>query len=367
MSALDRLKKSTRKGSMAGVFGKAKIIKRDRVAVTDSPEINIALKGDALDGGVDASMVMLVGDSRTFKTNFLLLAGAAWQREYPESTFVFFDSENSVTEDALVNAGVDPDRFFHVPIMNVEQLHLESMSIFTKLNFAEDNIFVGVDSLGNLASIEEVTAGENGELKADAGRRAKAITSWFRSVTPYVKNYGIPMWIINHAYDSIGNGYGLNIGGGKKATFSPDVIWNITRSQIKDENKENTDLVAGYSFNIRIEKSRYIKEKVKVPIVVTFDKGVITHSGLMDIAMELGYMTKGLNKEGKEARGWFALVDQETGELSKNYRRGDTENPEFWEPVFATTDFNEAIKKKYSFDSKALMAARAELEEEPDE
>jgi len=362
-SPISRLKKASHKNSRGGVFGKAKIIKRNGVAQTDSPEINIALRGDAIEGGVGTDMVMLVGDSRTFKTNFLLLAGAAWQRKYPDSTFVFFDSENGATEDMLDNAGVDKERFFHIPVMNVEELHLESMAIFTKLDFAKDNIFVGVDSLGNLASVEEVTAGQDGVLKADAGRRAKAVTSWFRSITPYVKNFGIPMWIINHAYDGPGNSYSLNIGGGKKATFSPDIIWNITRSQIKDDTK-STDLVAGYSFNIRLEKSRYIKEKVKIPIIVTFDGGVMTHSGLMDIAMELGYMTKGLNAEGKEARGWFALVDPETGELGKNVRRGQTENPEFWKPVFENTDFNEAIKRKFKLDSKALIAAREILEAE---
>jgi len=361
MSAISRLKKASHKNSRGGAFGEAKIVRREGVAVTDSPELNIALRGDALEGGVGTDMVMLVGDSRTFKTNFLLMAGAAWQREYPEAIFVFFDSENGATEEMLDNAGIDKTRFFHIPVMNVEELHLESMSIFTKLNFAEDNIFVGVDSLGNLASKEEVTAGENGELKADAGRRAKAVTSWFRSITPYVKNFGIPMWIINHAYDGPGNSYSLNIGGGKKATFSPDIIWNITRSQIKDDTK-STDLVAGYSFNIRLEKSRYIKEKVKIPIIVTFDGGVMTHSGLLDIALELGYCAKPKN-------GWFCKVDMETGEVldsdhpnGKNFRRSATENPEFWEDIFRDTDFNEAIKRKFKLDSKALMAAREIME-----
>ena len=134
MTALSRIKKATHKNSRGGLFGEAKIVRRDGVAVTASPEINIALRGDALEGGVGTDMVMLVGDSRTFKTNFALLAGAAWQQKYPDSIIVFFDSESGeMLEGAIENTGVDKSRFFHVPVMNVEELHLESMSIFSKM------------------------------------------------------------------------------------------------------------------------------------------------------------------------------------------------------------------------------------------
>ncbi len=65
--------------------------------------------------------------------------------------------------------------------------------------------------------------------------------------------------------------------------------------------------MTGYNFNINIEKSRYVKEKSKIPILVTFDGGISKYTGILDMAVESGEVIKPSN-------GWYNLIDKSTGE-----------------------------------------------------
>ena len=97
----------------------------------------------------------------------------------------------------------------------------------------------------------------------------------------------------------------------------------------------------GYNFVINIEKSRYVKEKSKIPISVTWDGGVEKYSGLLDVAIAGGYVVKPSN-------GWYQKVDVETGEVTgTKVRMKDTLNAEFWESIFEFTNFREFVQKQY--------------------
>jgi len=119
--------------------------------------------------------------------------------------------------------------------------------------------------------------------------------------------------------------------------YSADNIFIIGRQQEKD-GKETI----GYNFIINVEKSRYVKEKAKIPITVTHEGGISKWSGLLDIALETGHVIKPSN-------GWYQRVDMETGEIQeKKYRFADTDTSQFWIPTLTSKSFNEAVEKKYS-------------------
>jgi len=120
--------------------------------------------------------------------------------------------------------------------------------------------------------------------------------------------------------------------------YSSDNIWIIGRQQ----EKEGSD-IAGYHFIINVEKSRYVKEKSKIPITVTWNGGINKWSGLMEIALEAQYIAKPSN-------GWYQLVNRETGELiGEKMRAKDIQNNgEFWTRLFNETDFPDYIKKRYT-------------------
>jgi hypothetical protein len=135
------------------------------------------------------------------------------------------------------------------------------------------------------------------------------------------------------------------VSGGTGIYYSADNIWILGRRQ----NKTGTE-VTGYDFVINVEKSRFVKEKSKVPIQVSWDGGIESHSGLLDIALDGGYVAKPSN-------GWYCRVDRSTGELVQpKVREKETLTPEFWEPIFKDTDFKTYLIEKYQIGAKQANA-----------
>lgn len=127
--------------------------------------------------------------------------------------------------------------------------------------------------------------------------------------------------------------------------YSADNIWIIGRQQDKDDKE-----LLGYHFVINIEKSRYVREKSKIPITVGFDSGINKWSGLLDLALEGKFITK-------PKVGWYAVVDQETGEINgKNYRAADiVDNGDFWKSMIENTNFADWIRQRYSLGTGEIM------------
>jgi hypothetical protein len=129
--------------------------------------------------------------------------------------------------------------------------------------------------------------------------------------------------------------------------YSADNIWIVGRQQ----DKEGTEIV-GWNFIINIEKSRYVKEKTKIPISISYESGINKWSGFMDLALEGQYIAKPSN-------GWYQVVDRETGELvGQKYRKADIDNNSlFW------NDIMEFVKKQFMFQGKILADEINELDE----
>jgi hypothetical protein len=76
----------------------------------------------------------------------------------------------------------------------------------------------------------------------------------------------------------------------------------------------------------------------------------------MDIALEGKFVTKPKN-------GWYAIVDQETGELGPNKRMADTNCAEFWDPILTNQKFKDYVKNKYGITHGNLLGEDPVLEE----
>ena len=97
----------------------------------------------------------------------------------------------------------------------------------------------------------------------------------------------------------------------------------------------------GYNFIVNVEKSRFVREKSKIPVEVTFEGGISTWSGLLDVAIEGKFIVKPSN-------GWYSKVDMKTGEVEdKKYRIKDTYTKEFWMPVLQSKAFRDYIEGRY--------------------
>jgi RecA/RadA recombinase len=333
MSALlDKLKKnSTIKET--NILADSIIFAKKDMVPTKIPVINVALSG-RLDGGLTPGLTM---------TAFSLLMAKSYMDKYKDAALLFYDSEFGTPQSYFESFGIDQDRVMHTPITDIEQLKLDIMQQMNELKRG-DKVIILIDSIGNLASKKEVDDALDGKSVADMSR-AKQLKSLFRMITPHLTLKDIPMVVVNHTYMEIGMFPKAIVGGGTGSYYSADNIYILGRQQQKD----GTELT-GYNFIINVEKSRYVREKAKIPVTVSFDGGISTWSGLLEMALESGHVVKPSN-------GWYSRVNTESGEIEdKKFRVKDTDTKEFWLPVLSDPTFQEWIKQNYQISNGAIMS-----------
>ena len=340
MSIMDKLKKNSKIKETQVLDKSVFFSEKDQVA-THVPMINVALSGDP-DGGLSSGLTVLAGPSKHFKTSFALLMAGAYLKKHDDAVLLFYDSEFGSPQSYFETFGIDTSRVLHTPITDVEQLKFDLVNQLDAIE-RKDNVIVVIDSIGNLASKKELEDALKEKSVADMSR-AKALKGLFRMVTPYLTMKNIPLLAVNHTYQEIGLFPKAIVSGGTGIYYSADNIWILGRRQ----NKTGTE-VTGYDFVINVEKSRFVKEKSKVPVSVSWDGGIETYSGLLDVALDGNYVAKPSN-------GWYCRVDRETGELVQpKVREKETLKKEFWDPIFESTDFKEYIVNKYQIGATQLV------------
>ena len=123
------------------------------------------------------------------------------------------------------------------------------------------------------------------------------------------------------------------------------------------KKKDGTELL-GYNFTINIEKSRYVKEKKKIPILVTFDGGIQKYSAILDLALASGDVIKPSN-------GYYQLVDKETGEMIGNkVREKATQCEEFLGVVLKREAFKQWVKTEFQLSHMKMISDDSETSDE---
>jgi RecA/RadA recombinase len=307
---------------------------------TSVPIINVALSG-RLDGGLTPGLTMWAGPSKHFKTAFSLLMAKSYLDKYPDAALLFYDSEFGTPQSYFDSFGIDTNRVLHTPITDIEKLKIDIMQQMNEVERG-DHLIIIVDSIGNLASIKEVNDALEGKTVGDMSR-AKAVKSLFRMVTPHLSLKDIPMIVVNHTYMEIGMFPKAIVGGGTGSYYSADNIFIIGRQQ----EKEGTEVI-GYNFIINVEKSRYVREKAKIPVTVRHDGGISKWSGLLDIALDSKHVVKPSN-------GWYSKVDSDGVIEEKKYRIKDTDTSEFWLPILKQKSFQDYVQNTYQIASGSIM------------
>ena len=345
---MDKLKKNS-KLKHTEVLSESKFFNEKDMVPTSVPMVNVALSGST-DGGLAPGLTVLAGPSKHFKTSFALLMAGAYMNKYKDAVMLFYDSEFGSPQAYFEQFEIDTSRVLHTPITNVEELKFDLIGQLEGLD-RKDKVIVVIDSIGNLASKKEMEDAINEKSVADMSR-AKALKGLFRMTTPYLAMKDIPLLAVNHTYQEIGLFPKAVVSGGTGIYYSADNIWILGRRQ----QKKGTE-VTGYEFVINVEKSRYVKEKSKIPITVTWEGGVAQWSGLLDVGLAGGYVQKPSN-------GWYEAIDPSTGEvLSGKKREAETLEKEFWDVVFEKTDFKEFIKKSYTIGHKSEIDMDALVDE----
>ena len=348
MSLMDKLKKNSTIKDTA-ILTESKFFQTKDLIQTSVPALNVALSG-RLDGGLTPGLTVFAGPSKHFKTAFSLLLAKSYLDKYDDAIVLFYDSEFGTPQAYFDTFAIDTSRVIHTPITDIEQLKHDVMS---QMNGIErgDHVIVIVDSVGNLASKKEVEDALDGKSVADM-TRAKQMKSLFRMVTPHLTIKDIPMVVVNHTYQTMEMFSKAVVSGGTGIYYSADNIYIIGRQQ----EKTGQDLT-GYNFIINVEKSRFVREKSKIPVEVSFEGGISKWSGLLDMAIESGHVIKPSN-------GWYQRVDMSTGEaVEPKARKTDTYKKDFWLPILSDQTFMDWISKRYTISSSDGIM-REEITEE---
>lgn len=330
----------------AAVLSESVMFKDKDVIQMDTPILNIAFSG-SLDGGLISGLTLLAGPSKSFKSMLALICVRAYLNKYKDAACILYDSEGGITPEYLSSMGIDPNRVIHVPIEHIEMLKFDIVKQLKEINRG-DKVIIVIDSIGNTASLKELDDALSEKSVAEM-QRAKSIKGLFRMVTPSLVAKDIPCITICHTYQEMSLYPKQIISGGTGLIYSANQAFIIGKSQEKD----GTEL-AGWNFTLNVEKSRYLKEKSKLPLQVLFDGGIQKYSGILDLAIESGHVVK-------PKVGWYSMCNVETGEIEdKSFRAGDFGTNERAGKIVNDASFKTFIENKY----KLGNAFSAEIEEE---
>lgn len=331
------------------------ILNEKPTAQTRVKLINVALSGK-LDGGLGAGVTLICGPSRHYKSSYGLIAIKGFLDANPDGICLYYNNEFGIKKPYFENAGIDMSRIIHLPVENLEKLKFDIVSKLEELTI-EDKVVIFFDSFGGSASKKELQDSLDEKSSADY-TRSKTIKSIMRMITPYLYMKDIPFIGIAHTYVEIGNSYGAPkqvVGGGTGMYYNPDAIWIVGKSQVKEGEEK-----VGSTFTINIEKSRFVKENAKIPIVVRWDSGIANYSGLAELAKEFEIVT-----DGKRGRSFTLQYTKLDGTVIDTLLKRNDEDEVFWETVIKETDLAYRIEKYYSIPTpKSVSEAVKELDED---
>lgn len=341
---MDRLKKNSTIAESAILEDS---IYYDKVELTSThiAILNVLQSGD-VDGGFGPGLTLWCGPSKHFKTGFLLINVKAYLDKFKDAVCIFYDSEFGTPQAYFRRNGIDPNRVLHVPVTNIEDLKFDMVAQLEGLKRG-DHVFFAIDSLGNLASKKEVEDAKDQKSVADM-TRAKAAKSLGRIVTPMLTMKNLPCHAVQHTYETMEMFSKQVVSGGTGWYYSANNIYILGRQQSK-----TGEVLDGWNFVVNVDKSRYVREKSKVMLTVKYDSGIDLFSGLLDVALEVGLVTK--PKVGYYTRPTV------TGD--KNWREKDTHSKDFWDPIWKETNFAECIRGKYRLPEEDFDAPQVESED----
>lgn len=347
---MEKLLKTGSVGST--ILSESEIFKDKDLVRASLPIINIAFSG-RVDGGFAPGLTILAGESKTFKSALSLYCMKAYLDKYDDAVGILYDSEFGVTPEYIKGFGIDPARVIHIPVEHVEQLKFDFVKKLEEIKKG-DHVFFMVDSIGQISSKKEVEDAASEKSVADM-TRAKAIRSLLRLITIQLSMKNLPCFMINHVYIEIGAMYPKTIiPGGTAVTYSANQIFVITKSQEKASDGE----LQGWNFTLGVFKSRYVREKVRLPFTVHYEGGIQKYSGMMDVAIDLGAIVK-------PSQGWYSRVDQSTGEVeAKKWRAKDMGSDEFWVPILESDEFKKKVENFYVIGNSSSIISDEQIDAE---
>jgi recombination protein RecA len=296
MGALDKLRDKLRgcvKGSHVEILSESTIASTREWFQTPSYDLNRILSGSLFGGLPSKSLTLMVAPEASGKSSFMALCASKAQKM--GYTPVIFDTEGAWTSDFVSRWGLDPSNILYIYTPWVDEVMVMMGTIID--DEESDKLFVILDSIGGLEALKMVddAVGKDAKVKADQGTLQKNIKRMLKMFLNIVKKKNSVGVMAGHFFGNP-NSYGGadEIGGGKFAKLAPDIIISMKKHQILEDPKVKAAdrVVIGNEIKAITLKNRYYPPFQEANIQINYKDGINPMSGLLDIALTCGLITK---------------------------------------------------------------------------
>jgi recombination protein RecA len=273
--------------------------------------LNRVACGSYLRGLPESRIILFAGPSGGGKS---FLASNLLKQAQDDGAFILvLDSENALDIEFLGKIGVDTSdesKFLKMDVGTIEDVN-KIMSSFFKGYVAEHGkgkdgpkIVILLDSIAMLSTETETDNYEKGIIKGDQGQRAKRTKAMMRMICSKIAQLPITVIATDHVYPQ-----DIMEGDGKWAVtnstkFAASIILICERLKLKEGEK-----VVGVKMKVHSYKSRFTKIGNKIELEIPYDKGMSDITGLWDVLLEDGIVTK--------CFGGWEFNDPETKQVTK--------------------------------------------------
>lgn len=366
----DQTNKKYGKTIMGRIGANEEIMDKLRLKFIPTPcdDYNAATGG----GFPKGRMTIVTGDEDSGKTGILLNTIAYNQKINPEFVGGWLESEHSLKKEWLCDTfGIDPDRFFYVPL---------SSDIGTEktLDIVEGLLAAGAVDMFCINSMRCLIPDkerEKGLSEASVAEQARLNAKIMRKWTGIVAENDIAFVVVQHLTTAIGVMYGDTkvLAGGDAFKYWSSLTLRHSKLSVKDSDpvpRDEKGKPLGAKFGVRIMKNHCIPESprqyAKFEYFVVFGEGVETIATTVDKALEIGL----LEKHGNWL--WW-MVDGEAKEKFSGraaFREFMKANPEAWEEyrnmlgetTFTIEDLSEEEIEEIEKEEKKLRKKKAETD-----
>tara|TARA_B100001996_G_scaffold377285_1_gene359688 strand:+ start:1129 stop:2160 length:1032 start_codon:yes stop_codon:yes gene_type:complete len=254
---------------------------------TGSYIFNALLSGSIYGGLPSNKITALAGESATGKTFFLMGMVKSFLDKNPDAGVLYFESESAITQQMVIDRGIDPQRMVIIPVTTVQEFRTQAIKVldsYLAKNEADRKpIMLCLDSLGMLSTTKEVEDTSDGKETRDM-TRAQVLKAAFRVLTLKLGRAKVPMVVTNHTYDSMGSLFPTKeMGGGSGLKYAASSIIFLSKKKDKVDNR-----VVGNIVHCKNHKSRLTIENKMVDVKLSYDKGLDRYYGLLELAIKYG-------------------------------------------------------------------------------
>ena len=245
-----------------------------------------ALLSGSIHGGLPSNKITAIaGESATGKTFFLMGMVKNFLDQNPDAGCLYFESESAITQQMVIDRGIDPNRMVIIPVTTVQEFRTQAIKVldsYLDKNEADRKpMMMCLDSLGMLSTTKEVEDTSEGKETRDM-TRAQVLKAAFRVLTLKLAKAKVPMVVTNHTYDSMGSMFPTKeMGGGSGLKYAASSIVFLSKKKEKDGTE-----VIGNIVHCKNHKSRLTIENKMVDVRLTYDKGLDKYYGLLELALK---------------------------------------------------------------------------------